>query len=76
LTVRNRIVSTPHHPLFTDEDGLPGSREIAYWVSKARGGIGLVESHVHGIHWTVGDVFTQAAAVPKFRAAAEAIQRP
>jgi 2,4-dienoyl-CoA reductase-like NADH-dependent reductase (Old Yellow Enzyme family)/thioredoxin reductase len=73
FTVRNRIVSTPHHPLFTDEDGLPGSREIAYWVSKARGGIGLVESHVHGIHWTVGDVFAQAAAVPKFRAAAEAI---
>jgi len=45
FTVRNRIVSTPHHTLFTDDDGLPGAREIAYWVSKARGGIGLVDRH-------------------------------
>jgi len=73
FTVRNRIVSTPHHTAFTDDDGLPGSREIAYWVSKARGGIGLVESHVHGIHWSIGDTFGQPAAVKKFRAAADAI---
>jgi 2,4-dienoyl-CoA reductase-like NADH-dependent reductase (Old Yellow Enzyme family)/thioredoxin reductase len=73
FTVRNRIVSTPHHTLFTDDDGLPGSREIAYWVSKARGGIGLVESHVHGIHWSIGDTFAQPAAVTRFRAATEAI---
>ena len=73
FTVRNRIVSTPHHTLFTDDDGLPGSREIAYWVSKARGGIGLIESHVHGIHWSIGDTFAQPAAVTKFRSAAEAI---
>lgn len=73
FTVRNRIVSTPHHTLFTDDDGLPGAREIAYWVSKARGGIGLVESHVHGIHWSIGDTFAQPAAVAKFRNATEAI---
>ncbi len=73
FTVRNRIVSTPHHTLFTDDDGLPGSREIAYWVSKARGGIGLVESHVHGIHWSIGDTFAQPAAVTKFRNAADAV---
>jgi 2,4-dienoyl-CoA reductase-like NADH-dependent reductase (Old Yellow Enzyme family)/thioredoxin reductase len=73
FTVRNRIVSTPHHTLFTDDDGLPGTREIAYWVSKARGGIGLVESHVHGIHWSIGDTFAQPAAATKFRNAAEAI---
>ncbi len=73
FTVRNRIVSTPHHTLFTDDDGLPGAREIAYWVSKARGGIGLVESHVHGIHWSIGDTFAQPAAVTKFRNATEAI---
>lgn len=73
FTVRNRIVSTPHHTAFTDDDGLPGPREIAYWVSKARGGIGLVETHVHGIHSSIGDVFAQPAAVVKFRAAAEAV---
>ena len=46
FTVRNRITSTPHHTLFTDPDGLPGPREIAYWVAKARGGIGLIGSSI------------------------------
>ena len=76
FTVRNRIVSTPHHPLFTDPDGLPGSREIAYWAAKAKGGIGLVESHVHPIHNSIegsGDLFRNPDAVKKFRNAAEAI---
>jgi 2,4-dienoyl-CoA reductase-like NADH-dependent reductase (Old Yellow Enzyme family)/thioredoxin reductase len=73
FTVRNRIMSTPHHTLFTDPDGLPGPREIAYWVSKAKGGIGLIGSHVHGIHASAGNTFAQPAAVQKFRAAAEAI---
>jgi 2,4-dienoyl-CoA reductase-like NADH-dependent reductase (Old Yellow Enzyme family) len=73
FTVRNRIMSTPHHTLFTDPDGLPGSREIAYWVSKAKGGIGLIGSHVHGIHASTGNTFAQPAAVQKFAAAAEAI---
>lgn len=76
FTVRNRIVSTPHHPLLTDPDGLPGDREIAYWVGKAKGGIGLIQSHVHGIHSSIegmGDVFAQPQALAKFRKAAEAI---
>jgi 2,4-dienoyl-CoA reductase-like NADH-dependent reductase (Old Yellow Enzyme family)/thioredoxin reductase len=73
FTVRNRIMSTPHHTLFTDPDGLPGSREIAYWVSKAKGGIGLIGSHVHGVHASTGNTFAQPAAVQKFRAATEAI---
>ena len=76
FTVRNRIVSTPHHPLFTDPDGLPGSREIAYWAAKAKGGIGLVESHVHPIHNSIegsGDLFRNPDAVRKFHNAAEAI---
>ncbi len=74
FTVRNRIMSTPHHTAFTDPDGLPGSREIAYWVGKAKGGIGLIGSHVHGIHRSTGmDTFVQPAAVAKFRAATEAI---
>jgi 2,4-dienoyl-CoA reductase-like NADH-dependent reductase (Old Yellow Enzyme family)/thioredoxin reductase len=73
FTVRNRIFSTPHHTLFTDPDGLPGPREIAYWVSKAKGGIGLIGSHVHGVHSSTGNTFAQPAAVQKFRAATEAI---
>ena len=73
FTVRNRIMSTPHHTLFTDPDGLPGPREIAYWVSKAKGGIGLIGSHVHGVHASTGNTFAQPAALAKFRAATEAI---
>src|SRR3989304_7203145 len=73
FTVRNRIMSTPHHTLCTDPDGLPGPREIAYWVAKARGGIGLIGSHVHGAHASPGNTFAQPAAVQKFRAATEAI---
>ncbi|MCL4231111.1 MAG: FAD-dependent oxidoreductase [Dehalococcoidia bacterium] len=73
FTIRNRIMSTPHHTVFTDPDGLPGPREIAYWVGKAKGGIGLIGSHVHGIHYSTGNTFAQPAAVAKFRAATEAI---
>ncbi|HEY4669478.1 MAG TPA: FAD-dependent oxidoreductase [Tepidiformaceae bacterium] len=73
FTVRNRIVSTPHYTAFVDDDGLPGARAIAYWVSKARGGIGLIQSHVHGIHWSIGDTFAQPAAVKKFAAVTEAV---
>jgi 2,4-dienoyl-CoA reductase-like NADH-dependent reductase (Old Yellow Enzyme family)/thioredoxin reductase len=76
FTVRNRIVSTPHHPLLTDPDGLPGEREVAYWVGKAKGGIGLIQSHVHGIHSSIegmGNVFARPQALAKFKRAAEAI---
>lgn len=73
FTVRNRIVSTPHYTAFVDDDGLPGARAIAYWVSKARGGIGLIQSHVHGIHWSIGDTFAQPAATKKFAAVTEAV---
>ncbi|PJB31410.1 MAG: mycofactocin system FadH/OYE family oxidoreductase 2, partial [Deltaproteobacteria bacterium CG_4_9_14_3_um_filter_65_9] len=73
FTIRNRIMSTPHHTAFTDPDGLPGAREIAYWVAKAKGGIGLIGSHVHGIHASSGNTFAQPAVLPKFRAATEAI---
>ncbi len=74
FTIRNRIMSTPHHTAFTDPDGLPGPREIAYWVAKAKGGIGLIGSHVHGIHQSAGgNTFVQPAVLPKFRAATEAI---
>ncbi len=40
LTIRNRIVSTPHSPAFA-EDGLPGERYQRYHEEKARGGIGM-----------------------------------
>ena len=40
LTLRNRIVSTPHSPAYA-EDGMPGERYQRYHEEKAKGGIGM-----------------------------------
>ncbi len=40
LTIRNRIVSTPHAEVYA-EDGMPTERYCLYHAEKARGGIGL-----------------------------------
>src|SRR5690242_10515437 len=41
MTLRNRIVSTPHEPSYT-EDGMPKDRYLAYNREKARGGTALI----------------------------------
>jgi 2,4-dienoyl-CoA reductase-like NADH-dependent reductase (Old Yellow Enzyme family)/thioredoxin reductase len=41
LTLRNRVVFTPHEPAYT-EDGMPKDRYLAYSRERARGGAGLV----------------------------------
>lgn len=47
LTVRNRIVSSAHHPLFINLlTGLLDERMINYWAAKAKGGIGLIETYL------------------------------
>ncbi|KPK21176.1 MAG: hypothetical protein AMJ76_03365 [Dehalococcoidia bacterium SM23_28_1] len=43
FTVRNRIVSTAHLTAFA-EGGLPSERHLNYWASKAKGGIGLINT--------------------------------
>lgn len=48
FTVRNRIVSTAHHTVLA-RDGAPSKRQQDYWVSKARGGIGLIMTEVQPI---------------------------
>src|SRR5688572_23988991 len=40
LTIRNRIMSTAHAPVY-GESGMPGLRYQLYHEEKARGGIGL-----------------------------------
>lgn len=40
LTLKNRVVSTPHAPAYAD-DGMPGERYQRYHEEKARGGIGM-----------------------------------
>lgn len=41
LTLRNRVVFTPHEPAYT-EDGMPKDRYLAYHRERARGGVGLI----------------------------------
>ncbi len=49
FTVRNRIVSTAHLTGFA-EKGLPSERHLNYWVSKAKGGIGLIVTEDQAVH--------------------------
>jgi len=49
FTVRNRIVSTAHLTGFA-ENGLPSERHLNYWVSKAKGGIGLIVTEDQAVH--------------------------
>jgi 2,4-dienoyl-CoA reductase-like NADH-dependent reductase (Old Yellow Enzyme family)/thioredoxin reductase len=49
MTVRNRIVVPGHATLFMPPDGLPTDRMLHYWLAKARGGVGLIITHVHNV---------------------------
>ena len=40
VTIRNRIVSTPHAEVYADH-GVPGARYIQYHAEKAKGGVGM-----------------------------------
>jgi len=51
FTVRNRILSTAHLTGYA-HDGLPSERHLNYWVSKAKGGIGLVVTEDQAVHPT------------------------
>ncbi|MEE8290589.1 MAG: FAD-dependent oxidoreductase [Candidatus Tectomicrobia bacterium] len=49
MSVRNRIVVPGHATLFMPPDGLPTERMLHYWLAKARGGVGLIITHVHNV---------------------------
>jgi 2,4-dienoyl-CoA reductase-like NADH-dependent reductase (Old Yellow Enzyme family) len=49
VTLRNRIVSTGHDTVMT-ENGLIGNRLIAYHEARARGGCGLIVTQASGVH--------------------------
>jgi mycofactocin system FadH/OYE family oxidoreductase 2 len=49
FTVKNRIVSTGHLSNFAVE-GLPSERHFNYWVTKARGGVGLIVTEDQAVH--------------------------
>jgi 2,4-dienoyl-CoA reductase-like NADH-dependent reductase (Old Yellow Enzyme family) len=49
ITVRNRIVVSGHATLFMPPDGMPTERMLQYWLAKARGGAGLIITHVTNV---------------------------
>jgi 2,4-dienoyl-CoA reductase-like NADH-dependent reductase (Old Yellow Enzyme family)/thioredoxin reductase len=53
FTVPNRIVSTAHGTSMA-ENGLPSQRMQDYWVSKAKGGIGLIITEADNVHPSAG----------------------
>lgn len=75
MTVRNRIVSSSHHPLFIDRDTfLLDDRMINYWIAKAKGGVGLIESYLTTLHCRPEqDLFRIPGAMESFKRAADAI---
>ena len=76
MTVPNRIVVPGHYPAFRDPDTLPGERNVAYWESKAKGGVGLICTGVWGVHrTTLMAPMLWPNAVEKLRRATDAIKR-
>jgi len=75
MTVRNRIVSSAHHPLFVDlMTGLPQDRMKHYWVAKAKGGVGLIETYLTTTHANaLQDVFRRPGAAEVFKKASDAV---
>jgi len=75
MTVRNRIHSSPHHPLYIDRaTGLPSEQMVQYWAAKAKGGVGMIgtyltEVHAHPQH----DAFWRPGVVEAFKRGADAV---
>jgi len=77
FTVRNRILSTGHLSHFAVQ-GLPLERYLDYWVSKAKGGIGLIVTEDQAVHPSGGSEPTLIQAyrdecVEPFRRIASAV---
>ncbi len=77
VRVRNRIVFPGHATLFMPPDGLPTDRMLHYWLTKARGGVGLIMTHVHNVlprHTGAPPVALQTdAIVPAYRKVVDAL---
>ena len=78
-TIRNRILSSGHDTVMA-VDGLVTDRLVAYQEARARGGAGLIVIQVAGVHPTARYTSSELtadtdAAIPGFRALAEAVHR-
>ncbi len=75
FTVANRMVSLPHGTYF-DDRGLPSDKSIAYYLTKAKGGVGLLLHEAVMVHRSsYFNTFAQPGAVDSFRKLSNAIHR-
>ena len=78
VTVKNRIVSSGHDTVMTD-NGMIGDRLIAYHLARAKGGAGLIVLQVAGVHETAKYSSSILMAdtddcIPGYRAIVDAIK--
>lgn len=79
VTVKNRIVSTPHTTLLST-DHLIGDRHIAYYEERAKGGAGLIVVETMIVHPSSQPLMNEAFAfdereVPRYRELSSAVHR-
>ena len=77
IKLRNRIVVPAHGTHFMPLDGLPTERQLNYLLAKARGGVGLIITHVTPVlpfHTGAPPVaFQTDAIVPAYRRVVDAL---
>lgn len=49
LEIKNRIVMAPMTPVWCNPEETPSDRQIAYWVERAKNGVGLIITEVNSI---------------------------
>jgi len=49
LRLKNRMVMSPMTTVWADPDETPSDRQIAYWIERAKGGVGLIITEVNSI---------------------------
>ena len=49
MTLKNRIVVPGHATNLMPMDGMPTDKILHYWLEKARGGVGLIITHIHNV---------------------------
>ncbi|MDO8490557.1 MAG: mycofactocin system FadH/OYE family oxidoreductase 2, partial [Dehalococcoidia bacterium] len=81
MTVKNRLVFLPHRPTFADPGEatialIPGPRHVAYWVERAKGGVGWIGTQGEPVHVDPAqNAFVQPDSLARFRKLASAVHQ-
>ena len=76
MTVKNRIYSSPHHPLYLDRMLLlPDDRMVQYWAAKAKGGIGMIGTYLAEVGGPGMGTFHVPGVVEAYRKGVDAVHQ-